>query len=124
MNLRTKKIALILIVIICILSWIYVIVNVRELKNNAYIPLKSYINYHRPPVLIEDISPWMTFDYINKMFNLPPEYLKQTLNINDKRYPVITISQYSRKEKIKTNLAITNVQDAVKSYLASLTPKS
>src|SRR5579872_7402624 len=36
---------------------------------------------------------WMTFDYVNRVFTLPPDYLRSTLNISDSRYPRLTIAQ-------------------------------
>ncbi len=63
------------------------------------------------------IQSWMTFSYINKVFKLPTNYLKNTLNISDSRYPNIPLEDYAEKAKIKTADFTTKVQDAVHSYL-------
>ena len=63
------------------------------------------------------IQSWMTFNYINKVFKLPTNYLKNTLNISDSRYPNIPLEDYAEKAKIKTADFTTKVQDAVHSYL-------
>ena len=122
MNTKSKKIIFIIVIIVCILSWIYVVVNVTALKNNEPVSWRYYIaNYHRRGILVSDISSWMTFDYINKVFNLPPTYLKQTLQINNTKYPVLTIAQYAKKAKINLSLLIINIQNAVRIYLTSPT---
>ena len=63
------------------------------------------------------IQSWMTFNYINKVFKLPTNYLKNILNISDSRYPNIPLEDYAEKAKIKTADFTTKVQDAVHSYL-------
>ncbi len=37
----------------------------------------------------------MTFDYVNHLFTLPPQYLETTLGITDGRYPRLTIEEYA-----------------------------
>jgi hypothetical protein len=124
MNTKSKNITAVILIVICISLWFYVVINVSALKNNKPLSLRYYINnYHRREVSVADISSWMTFDYINKVFKLPPAYLKQALQINDAKYPVLTIGQYAKKTKNNISLLITNTQSAVKTYLASETLK-
>ena len=63
------------------------------------------------------IQSWMTFNYINKVFKLPTNYLKNTLNISDSRYPNIPLEDYAEKANIKTGDFTTKVQEVVHSYL-------
>lgn len=63
------------------------------------------------------IQSWMTFNYINKVFKLPTDYLKNTLNISDSHYPNIPLEDYAEKAKIKTADFTVKVQWAVHSYL-------
>ncbi len=119
MNPKQKKIITIAIIILGVFSWIYVALDIYRLENNQNFPWQ---NYYKQPVLISDISSWMTFDYINKVFNLPPAYLKEKLLVNDTRYPLLTLRQYSRRTKISTNGFIINLQNAVKAYLTPSTP--
>ena len=73
---------------------------------------------------VSAIAPWMTFDFINHVFNLPPEYLKTTLSITDARYPTLTISHYATESKITTNQLTAQVQNIVKNYFtSSVVPK-
>jgi hypothetical protein len=41
------------------------------------------------------IQPWMTFDYVNQVFGLPPTYLQDALDIQDARYPNVSIAHYA-----------------------------
>jgi hypothetical protein len=38
----------------------------------------------------------MTFDFLDKSFGLPPDYLKKGLGITDKKYPNITIDSWAK----------------------------
>lgn len=62
------------------------------------------------PSLIES---WMTFDYLNHIFALPPEYLKNTLSISDTRYPKLTLHSYAKRNSIAENAFLSEVKDAV-----------
>jgi hypothetical protein len=67
---------------------------------------------HHAPLPVSDagvIRSWMTFDYVNKLFALPPDYLKAQLHIVDSRYPRYTIS----------TAFLGQVQNAVRNYASS-----
>ena len=124
MNQKIKKIIFTIIIAIGFLSYMYVFIRINEIKNQRQIPLRSYFaNYYRKPVLISDIAPWMTFDYINKIFHIPKTFLEQSLKINDKKYPIITIGQYSKKIGTSTSILIKDMQDLIQTYSASSTTK-
>src|ERR1035437_1622120 len=65
---------------------------------------------------VQMIASWMTFDYINHVFRLPPQYLKLTLGINDSQYPHLTISRYAQENKIAEGVFIAQIQNTVKNY--------
>lgn len=65
------------------------------------------------------ITSWMTFHYVNFIFNLPNDYLKNTLNINNSRYPDLTLTQYAKENKLDSNIFTENVKAAVRSFLNS-----
>ena len=65
---------------------------------------------------IQDIEPWMTFDYVNKLFNLPAEYLRETLHIEDSHYPNIQIGNYADRVSADPELFIIAVRNAVRDY--------
>jgi len=65
------------------------------------------------PIKPESIKPWMTFNYINVVFKLEPTYLKNILNINDKRYPDIRIDNYSRRLNKDQTSTIKEIEKAI-----------
>ena len=64
----------------------------------------------------EAIESWMTFDYLDKIFSMPPEYLKSKLSISDSQYPRMTIHSYAKKEDIAENEFLASVRKAVRSF--------
>lgn len=64
---------------------------------------------------------WMTFDYIDRAFALPPQYLQTTLGIFDNRYPRLTITEYAKDTVISSPVALAKVQDAIRAYLPAST---
>ncbi len=66
---------------------------------------------------IDLIEEWMTFDYINKIFGLPSDYVKTQLQITDSRYPRISLSGYARNQHIDVATLLNSVADAVRNYL-------
>lgn len=63
------------------------------------------------------IRTWMTFDYINKTFNLPGDYLKTQLKISDTRYPRLSISGYMKSQNLGSSTFLNSVIGAVGNYL-------
>ena len=124
---KTKKIIAIITIIVGALAWIYVIVRVYEIRNQRQFAWRNYLMTHRRrPVSSSDISyiaPWMTFDYITRVFDLPPTYLDQNLKVSNPKYPAITLMQYAKTTGTSTGAVIRNVQDLLKKYLASSTPQ-
>ena len=77
-------------------------------------------NFHRPMMTDPNaISTWMTFDYLNMVFKMPPDYLKNNLNINNQKYPRLTIKQWAAQSKIDQALALTEIKAAIKTYAAT-----
>lgn len=56
----------------------------------------------------------MTFAYINFRFHLPPDYLKEKLAIQDKKYPEIPLNRYIKKNALDSMIFLKQVQDIVK----------
>ena len=67
---------------------------------------------------IPSLQAWMTFDYIDHWFMLPPDYLKTTLGITDVRYPRLTITRWAKNASTKPAAALAQVQNALKTYFA------
>jgi hypothetical protein len=64
------------------------------------------------------VASWMTFDYVNHLFALPPNYLQTQLAITDSRYPRLTIAEYADELRLGQSAFLTHVQDAVRAYFA------
>lgn len=67
------------------------------------------------------ISPWMTFVFIEKVFNIPPGYLKDAAHIDDARYPRLTVRRYVRDHNLDQKTVIASLERAVRAYAASTT---
>lgn len=82
-----------------------------------FIKLPNYQSLQeKRPLAPEDIQGWMTFEYINFVFKLPPDYLRQELSIESDQYPKTTLKKYASKAGVKASLLIENVQEAVRQY--------
>jgi hypothetical protein len=63
------------------------------------------------------IESWMTFDYINTAFHLPPDYLKTNLEIPEgSSFPRISIKKYASLNKIDSVVLTQKIIDLVKAY--------
>jgi len=71
---------------------------------------------------VEYVDYWMTFGYIDTVFNLPLNYLKDRFNITNSRFPDITLGNYAKAAGLDRAAFITEVKQAVKDYLD--TPKA
>ena len=86
--------------------------------------LMNAIKNH-PRLTANDVSvirTWMTFDYLNKLFNLPPEYLKAQLSVSDTRYPKLTIGEFAEDEKQSASGTLMEIQNAVRLYITNISP--
>ena len=108
------------VAVIFLVSFFLIIHTFRNLSrggflNPAYHPRQQH--NQRKKLRVENIMNWMTFDYINRSFNLPPEYLKGKLNITDKKYPNITIDSWIKKTHQDSNKFLENIKSAINDYL-------
>jgi hypothetical protein len=87
---------------------------------SSALPIPSLTNQASQPLGLNDLSligDWMTFDYLDKAFRLPPAYLKTALSVTDARYPIVTIRHYARLRQISADSATVSVRDAIADYL-------
>jgi hypothetical protein len=63
------------------------------------------------------IQSWMTFDYINNVFALPPDYLKTSLKITSSRYPFLTIKHYARTQQMDVSSTMDLLRQNIANYL-------
>ena len=74
------------------------------------------IGHWQRPTTAQDINGWMTFEYINFVFKLPPEYLKDSLALENVGYPWVTVRHVARVQKVDLQEFIHRTQEAVMKY--------
>ena len=72
------------------------------------------------PSDVATIQSWMTFEYISRAFNLPPQYLQSKLSLNNAKFPRITIDDYAKDAGVVPATLLSQVQTAVSAYFATL----
>ena len=116
----TIAIAAVILVVLCIL----LVREYRHLRRLDYVAahgsLFSALHAHGPVGASDasSVATWMTFDYVNHLFALPPQYLQTNLAITDSRYPRFTIREYSEDQHLDQSTALTQVQNAIRAYFA------
>ena len=102
--------------------------NYRHLQNTG--AFRSTVHSYRQPLNerapITDphaIESWMTFDYVNKMFNLPVSFLKTEMGITSTKYPRLTLYREAKLQQIPEQLFLENVKNAVLQYATSTPQK-
>lgn len=94
---RYIRYALIVLALILLALVVFVAVEYHSLRQqqiiDAHMRLSQFLTRHAPfgPSDADIIRSWMTFDYVDKIFALPPDYLKTRLQITDTHYPKLTI---------------------------------
>jgi hypothetical protein len=118
-------------IIIAIAAVILVVLCVLLVREYAHIRRIESVAAHgslfaairaRGPVGASDarfIETWMTFDYLNHLFSLPPSYLQTSLAIADSRYPRITLAEYAADQRLDAPTFLSQVQNAVGAYFAN-----
>lgn len=82
----------------------------------APFPPKNHGQNMNATDVINNIQPWMSFDYLNQTFNLPPDYLRETLHITDGRYPRLGIGGYAKHIKIDKQHFFKTIEEAIRNY--------
>lgn len=87
------------------------------LRSAGHYPWNEFSKEHRRDLIKEKdvsyISKWMTFDYINRIYNLPDSYLKDIFSIQDARYPFLTIAKYAESVHIDSDTFTQEIQNSV-----------
>jgi hypothetical protein len=65
------------------------------------------------------IRPWMTFEYINKLFNIPPDYFKNALSISDPSYPQLSLYGYANHQHVNATIVVNEVESSTHDYLTA-----
>ena len=88
---------------------------------DGFLPARTVaraVLHHIPIQLpeIADIQSWMTFDYLNRVFNLPPNYLRETLQIQSVQYPRLSIRGLAKEQNTSGGVTTVLVQNAIRTY--------
>jgi hypothetical protein len=76
------------------------------------------------PPSIALVAPWMTFEYLEKIFQLPPGDLAQALPISDPRYPRLSIRSYARTHNLSVTSTLQTIQNQLYIFFTTSSPTS
>jgi len=133
MRLINKKHLLPLIILVAMLGLLaYVLFTL--IRDVGFYTRGKFLNLmHRPRELfvgappggaampVEAVAPWMTFDYLEKIFHLPQNFFKDKLAIADPRYPHLSIQRYASRKQIPTTDLLMEVRSAIRQTTVSST---
>jgi hypothetical protein len=98
-----------------------------QLINDHRFAVSQLLAHHAPlpvgeaPVVVRS---WMTFEYLNKLFALPTDYLQTQLQISNTSYPRLTISSYAKAANLDEAVLIGQVDTAIENFVATSTATS
>lgn len=110
---------LVLVILVGILAYALwdITTDLATINSAGLHPTRHYYRAGIPGQLSTgQIQGWMTFRYLNQVFHLPPEYLKQNLGISDSHYPNLSIGALAKEGKTSSQAELLLVQQAIKSY--------
>ena len=126
---RTNKKQAALKVILAITIMFIMMLSLLLVQQYRQIQRLGYIHNHRQSLFsslrgsgllsaadASSTESWMTFDYIDRAFALPPMYLQISLGIADSRFPRMTVSEYASDQGLSSSEALIKVQNAILSY--------
>ena len=120
------KYAIITLIVVLVLLgalfvWNYLSLMHARLINMRELQLSALVHDHGPLTAndVGLIRPWMTFDYINALFKVPPDYLKANMSIMDTSYPRLSLSGYAKYQGTSTTAVLGVVENSLTAYLTS-----
>jgi hypothetical protein len=69
------------------------------------------------------IDAWMTFEYINALFNIPASYLQESLDIQDSKYPKIPVGKYIKINRLNRSEYLLKVKKSVRNHVEASAQK-
>ncbi len=104
--------------LLLILLFILLMLSVGLIREYGSVRRLGSMRAHPVANNVDTIQGWMTFDYVNKVFNLPPAYLASALNISNARYPRLLIFRYAETNHLNAKDFLAAVKNSVADYLA------
>ena len=65
------------------------------------------------------IQSWMTYDYVDHIYDLPADYLRMTLHIADGHYPRVSIAESAEAQQMTIAAMTAEVRKAIGDYLVA-----
>lgn len=90
------------------------LINLRRTSLSGFVKKHGPLNAEEVGL----IQPWMTFHYINSIFNLPTDFLKNSFAITDPHYPDLTLDRYIDTQGFDPLEFTRSLQAAISSYLS------
>ena len=113
-NILTPRLLVIsFLIVVLIVSGIVLVKEYRVLYKIGVLKRPQHPRELPEKITINDIKPWMTFDYINKQFNLPDGYFKDALNISDSAYPNLPIDKFFKRDRIDPRTAVEKIKQLI-----------
>ncbi len=100
---RSEKTWLLVIIFIIFATFISILQSVLSQQSSAVKPSNRGLSLRaRGKLRPDQVKGYMTFGFISRVFNVPSDFLKKELSVNDSRYPKISIDEYAEKNGIPT----------------------
>ncbi|MCL4405366.1 MAG: hypothetical protein M1361_02360 [Patescibacteria group bacterium] len=119
--LKCAVILLSIALVVLVVFFAIAIVHLKRLEfiDQQRVEVSDFLRSHGS-LTADDVSlitSWMTFDYINRLFKLPEDYLKTSLSVSDSRYPQMSVYAYAKASHTSTATSVAEVSSAVRDYL-------
>ena len=115
-----KKAIIIILALLCLASLVWFVITIKDLHESGELKvnydIRKYQNYPHNIVTINNLKAWMTFDYINVVFKLDRNYLKNTFMIDDPRYPNIRLDSYAKHHNLNQQQFLQDIEQAITNY--------
>jgi len=113
---------IILLVVLLVVFSFFLVKSIWSIRRagimNQHKTLTEFFLNHKTSINdVNYIENWMTFHYINFIFKIPENYFKDTLYIDDVRYPNIPLWKYTKEKNIDPLSFLNQVKNALTKFL-------
>jgi len=119
---KVEKGFVIVLCLLCVGSFVWFFYNVKAYYAAGDLQTVRHhqlMTQPRENIPVTSIKAWMTFDYLNVVFQLNPSYLQSKLGITDPHYPNVRIDSYARRHDINPLTLLQNIQQLITQHTVS-----
>lgn len=130
---KDEQSRVVLLASLTILGAFFLLVCVLFVRDYMVLRHSGVLRFHHPrltpfqqvgstsPVVtnVGMIENWMTFDYINMSFELPPQLLRDGLHISDPSYPRLSIRRAAKESGVSRDVYLAQIRTIIQNYLLS-----